>query len=510
MKRLALLGRGAVWLWLLVAGGAMTVAQAQVMPPVQSHAALTSLRVQTSPHAPDLQCTPARPKPRADKPVDADPPEVPDDEAVQSQVRDFRPNADVAVSLPGASRPTARLWRSAQPAQALRVGIWGDSHLAAGFFTSELVRLSQLPADQVSARFVPANMNRPGVRLPLRKSCVSPHWQYEPAHVASAGSASGPGLVNLFSQQADAWLALDLRNPQGQPDKRSVRFLYQQTSGPLNVAIRVDDGPEQRIDLQGAEGPAVLELVGDFPLSTVHVRLVQGSFRWQGLEWPLPAQTRLQLDVFGYPGATVAGWKQVRPEDLAAWWGPAAYDVVVLAFGTNEGNVQPFDASAYAQMLQASVAAWRSQFSLAACVLVAPGDRGVLVRRSQKRVPAVSSQKAQVKPKVNTPAKSTKATAVQPTQAGADLLRFTRVHAQIGRIQQQVALAQGCRYWSMLDAMGGAGGAYRWAKQTPALMARDLIHFTVPGYQRLAQSFAQDMGWNPAVFAHSPAPSAAD
>jgi lysophospholipase L1-like esterase len=62
----------------------------------------------------------------------------------------------------------------------------------------------------------------------------------------------------------------------------------------------------------------------------------------------------------------------------------------------------------------------------------------------------------------------------------------------------------------MLDAMGGAGGAYRWAKQTPALMARDLIHFTVPGYQRLAQSFAQDMGWNPAVFAHSPAPSSAD
>eukprot|EP01034_Spumella_vulgaris_P044348 gene44348-55153_t len=180
MKRLSLLRRGAVLLclWLLVAGWAMTVAQAQSMPPVQSRAALTSLRVQTSAHAPDLQCTPARPKPRVDKPVDADPPEVPDDEAVQSQVRDFRLNADVPVGLPGATRSTARLWRPDQPADALRVGIWGDSHLAAGFFTSELVRLSQLPADQVSSRFVPANMNRPGVRLPLRKSCVSPHWQY--------------------------------------------------------------------------------------------------------------------------------------------------------------------------------------------------------------------------------------------------------------------------------------------------------------------------------------------
>ena len=43
--------------------------------------------------------------------------------------------------------------------------------------------------------------------------------------------------------------------------------------------------------------------------------------------------------------------------------------------------------------------------------------------------------------------------------------------------------------------MGGAGGAYRWQARQPALMARDLIHFTVPGYQRLAQRFAQDMGW---------------
>jgi lysophospholipase L1-like esterase len=52
----------------------------------------------------------------------------------------------------------------------------------------------------------------------------------------------------------------------------------------------------------------------------------------------------------------------------------------------------------------------------------------------------------------------------------------------------------------MLDAMGGAGSAYRWAQQNPAWMARDLIHFTVPGYQRLAQIMAQDLGWNASVF----------
>jgi hypothetical protein len=89
-----------------------------------------------------------------------------------------------------------------------------------------------------------------------------------------------------------------------------------------------------------------------------------------------------------------------------------------------------------------------------------------------------------------------------------DVLRYTRVHDEIGRIQKQVAQTHGCHAWSMLEAMDGAGGAYRWARHNPPLMARDLIHFTVPGYQRLAQLMAQDLGWGPALFEGVPAPAA--
>ena len=62
-------------------------------------------------------------------------------------------------------------------------------------------------------------------------------------------------------------------------------------------------------------------------------------------------------------------------------------------------------------------------------------------------------------------------------------------------MQEKLAQEHGCRYWSMLEAMGGSGGAYRWVRNTPPWMAKDLIHFTVPGYQRLAQLFAEDIGW---------------
>jgi hypothetical protein len=76
-----------------------------------------------------------------------------------------------------------------------------------------------------------------------------------------------------------------------------------------------------------------------------------------------------------------------------------------------------------------------------------------------------------------------------------NLLHYTHIHQEIGQIQNAVGQENGCRVWSMLNAMGGQGGAYRWVRQNPPLMARDLIHFTVPGYQQLAQQFARDMGW---------------
>ncbi len=484
-------------LWRCMAGGLMLLGAstwAQSLSPVHSTLLQTVLSVQTRHDAPDLHCSKAPAKPRPAPVPDADPQEVPDEEEVQSQLGQFQQMAPALAGMTDARPSVAlrRLW-SPLPGQALRVGVWGDSHLAAGFWSQELQRLTQLPAQSIRSRFIPASMNRPGVRLPLRKTCTGPHWQYEPAHAAAAGAADpGPGLVNMFTRHNEAWLSWDLRNSGGLPDKRQVRLLYQQTRTPITLAIRVDGGDEQRLELQGREGPAVLDLVGDEPISTVQLRVAQGPFRLHGLEWPLPAETRLQLDVFGYPGATVAAWRQIQPADLAAWWGGSSYDVVVLAFGTNEGNVQPFDASAYAHMLQASVATWRQAFPDAACLLVAPGDRGILVRRSQKN----KSKLGHASP--------------SDRSRSPDLLKFTRVHAEIGRIQKQVAQAQGCHFWSMLDAMGGAGSAYRWAQQNPAWMARDLIHFTVPGYQRLAQLMAQDLGWHASVFSPGPQPARRD
>jgi GDSL-like Lipase/Acylhydrolase family len=427
------------------------------------------LQVQPRPDVANLACEPKAPAKRNPAPANPDPLEVPSDETV----RELADDADV-------QKPSAPEAGGALPAAgAQRIAIWGDSHLAAGFFTDELARQLKVPPDNVSNVLLPATMGRAGVRLPIRRACVSPQWKYELGYLGGEGARlPGPGLVNMVSQGPGATLAWDLRSDRRVPRYERVRILYQQTATPIVVGVSVDGAPETEVTLDGSVGPAVLELAADQPISRVNLRLVDGAMRFHGLDLQSARAAGNVMDVFGYPGATVASWKSAQLDYLSSWFGGRDYQLVLLEFGTNEGAAKPFDVQAYRRMLEESVRNMRSVFPNAACVLIAPGDRGVLVPQSANRNKGKGKgKKARPAPRI-------------------DLYVYSRIHAAIGQAQREVAAAAGCGAWSMMDAMGGPGQSYAWARATPPLMARDLIHFTVPGYQRFAQKFARDMGWS--------------
>lgn len=350
----------------------------------------------------------------------------------------------------------------------LRIAIWGDSHLAAGFFTDTLIRQTGLPPERVQSSFLPGSINRPGIRLPLRRSCLSAGWRHEPGYLGGNGTAPGPGLVNLSTSEIGAWLALDLRNSAGQPERRPLRFLYQQTPHPVQLAISLDGGQEYLIELPGGPaGPAALDLLRETPVSQLKIRLLQGALRWHGLAFGAVssgAGPSMIMDVFGYPGATANAWRQADLAYLGNWFQGVTYDVVMLEYGTNEGNVKQLDGASYQQGLRQAVGKLRTLFPRSACILIAPGDRGVLIRRG--------------------------------AGSGENVLHYSKVHAEIGRLQHLVAQEFNCKVWSMQTAMGGLGSAYQWVRQSPALMARDLIHFSVPGYQQLARQFFTELGWD--------------
>lgn len=449
-------------MWMLCAALAPSV-HAAALP-----LAVKQVQVQARPDVADLVCEKKLSAARPPASANPDPLEIPTDDTVDAMTSpdDVAPGAPPPASVP-----------SIRPAPGnFRMAIWGDSHLAAAFFSDELIKYLRVPGDAVANQLLPANMGRAGVRLPLRRSCVSPQWKYEPGYLGRDNtSAPGPGLMNMFSDQPGSTLAWDLRKDAKAPGYERVRILYQQTDAPMVVAISIDGAAEQSVTLASAPGPAALELVADRPMAQVKLRLVDAHFRLQGLELLAKQPSGFQMDVFGYPGATVAGWKTANADYFNAWF-TQPYQLVMLEFGTNEGNVKPFDATTYRSMLVQAVHNMRAAFPAAACVLIAPGDRGVLVPRS-----------ANIRKKGTRKAVARK----------IDLLVYSRIHAEIGRVQAQVAQDAGCSSWSMQDAMGGPGTAYQWARQSPALMAPDLIHFTVAGYQRLAQKFAHDMGWTP-------------
>ena len=359
----------------------------------------------------------------------------------------------------------------------LKIALFGDSHLAAGFFSGELIRLTH--STSVSSSLIAATVDRPGVRLPLRRVCSSGGWRYEASFAGVAAAAfPGPGLSSAVAGTAGADLSFDLRSEALEAYADQVQILYHQREVAQRLNVSVDRGEWLAIDLPaGAPQPARVVIKAPHPISILQFSTDTPEFRFQGLQLPTPPRAALTLDVFGYPGATVMGFDKA---DLSYWtqWfhQPPDYDAVVLWFGTNEGNVPSFDPAVYESQLRASLSKVRSVFAQSSCILIGPGDRGVVIKgvgKKRKRFKAGVRKQA--------------------------LLKYALIHAEINQIQRKVGQEFQCQAFDAQRAMGGLGSAYRWSKSNPRKMAVDLIHFTPLGYRELADDFAQSINWEQAV-----------
>src|SRR5688572_6551841 len=139
-----------------------------------------------NPKAPELTCPAV---PRAARP--ATPPATPDeDPEVVPTEEDL---GDLAHPEP-VPRPALdpdlvagfALRADAGRVQPLRIGVWGDSHMASGVFSGELVRAIASHGADVDTSYLPPTMGRSGVRLPIRKYCQATTWRLEPAYTSAS------------------------------------------------------------------------------------------------------------------------------------------------------------------------------------------------------------------------------------------------------------------------------------------------------------------------------------
>jgi hypothetical protein len=414
----------------------------------------------------------------------AEPTEIPDDADIEQALKEAREPTAANLATP----PRTGALR-ADKTSHLRIAIWGDSHMAAAFFSDQMLRQLIGPAgpsgNAVSSRFVHAGVGHGGVRALVRKTCLTGDWAREMAYAHGDGAAApGPGMSSLVAKKPGAMLALDLRDAQGHARHTRLQLLHHgEPSSSTRLAISVDGQTETLLTLTPHAGPNALDLSTEAPLSTLQIRVIDGPFRFQGLKLaesitPSPA---IHLDLFAYPGATVAGWVRSDLAYLASWFSDQPYDLALIAFGTNEGNDPRFNEPTYRDTLNKALGNFRLVFPHTQCVLIGPGDRGIRVAKSKMA-------------KAHKGNKNNKAVPHKPPAPTANLLKYSRIHAQIGQIQADVAAQHGCMAWRMQEAMGGAGSAYHWARKNPPLMAPDLLHFTPAGYRELANRFMADFG----------------
>lgn len=441
-----------------------------------------TLVVAVNPAAPELRCPSAprtaQPAPRPATPVAEDPEVVP----TLDDLGDLADRPPVpAPTIDPELAAGFSLASDSSGVRPLRLGVWGDSHMASGVFAGELARVLGTRGADVDTAYLPPTMSRSGVRLPIRKYCQSTTWRLEPAYTAGRTVQTGPALANLRTTGGSAYLWIDFRL-EGRPSRvNRLKVLYQPTGTASSVGIRIDDGPEQKVALTRTTASSNSLRTGEIeiasktgaPLSTIKLRLLQGAVVLQGFMLAHRDARPVTMDVFGLPSATVRGWAQVDTEYMKDALRGTSYDAVILEYGTNEGNDSKFERSRYAAGLDTALTGLRSVFPDAACLLIGPTDRGIRIRK-----PSASRSRRITKP------------APPP-----DLLRYARIHQEITSAQAEVGRRHGCASWDWQAHMGGPGGSYLWALSSPPLAARDLIHLTPAGYRQSALALAKAIGW---------------
>jgi len=358
----------------------------------------------------------------------------------------------------------------------------GDSHTAADLFTGRVrERLQQVFGAGGDAYIVPGKPHL-GVRSALFECDASDGWSYEALQKPDASTRrfylTG---FNAIAHHAGASLALRSRGGRSY-DRLEVSFLKQPGGG--RAEVLVDGSPSGEIDLDGAADERAT-----LALRAPEARASQGFHEIAVKALTDAPVTVTSVDVgregdgvsyisLGFPGATVQLLQKLTTENIADDFRHMAPDIVVLAFGTNEGFNDNLDIGVYAAQYEQIVQRLRS---------LRPGLRIVMIGPPDAARPANVCHAAGVGQECG----SGQVFQVSAGEGGAQCRFPTPPKLNLVReAQRRLAQRLGAEFWDWSSAMPGPCGAQIWAAANPPLMAHDYVHMTVEGYKQSADRFA--------------------
>ena len=358
----------------------------------------------------------------------------------------------------------AREAKGMPPVHILQIG---DSHTAGDVLTGAWRDLLQAQAGNGGRGMLPPGHPYDGYFTRGVTAAMGPGWQVS----ATFGKPWAPqhpplGLSSYSLTSTEPGATMALRDDSATPSFDRVVICAIAAPGAGKLVVKLG-GADHWIDFAAdAVTPRCETLRSEGLIPNIEVTSVDrpvtitswAVFRDDG---------GVALSNVGIVGSQLQHFARTDDAVLAVELRAYAPDLIVLAFGTNEGFAPSIDTAAYERTLRTQIERLRGLAPDVPILLLGPPDalsRREELRGGQGNCPVILG--------------------VAPLFAPPGL-------AQVRAVQRKVAADLHIAWWDWQARMGGLCSAERWVNQ--GLMRGDYVHFKTPGGERLARALQDDL-----------------
>lgn len=432
-------------------------------------------------------------------------------------------NADVLAPF-FAKLPRARI---GMPGRAVHILQLGDSHTAGDNITGGWRELLQAQWGSGGRGVLPPG--RPYNGYLTRGVTVAMSGGWHVSSIFGAGSAEPRGPIGLAgfaltSTASDARIAITA-DPGEMFDRAVICGIAEPDAGTLVVRFAEE---ERRIVFGSAnERPECVSLTAPAAQSTLEVATEGGPVRITS--WATFRDAGgVALSNLGVVGAQLVHFGRTDDAVIAEELRSYRPDLIVIAFGTNEGFTPAFSAFSYEATLRTQIGRIRRLAGNVPILLLGapdalsrqPGLRAnapgaaiacgpvprpaplpaPLPRPADPLAETIAGLAAQARVEGAEIADAPASAAAPPMMASATAAAPSRAPlfappalAAVREVQRRIADQLGVAYWDWQGRMGGACAAQRWVFGSPPRMRGDYVHFNAAGGRDIARALQADL-----------------
>lgn len=400
------------------------------------------------------------------------------------------------VPLSPAQMPTDR------PVHIVQIG---DSHTAGDAITGALREALQARLGNGGRGLMPPGRPHAGVRLRGVSIAQSGGW--------SARGLFGSGAAEPWPPRGITGYTLTSSSPGA-----SLSLTADASFTAFGVCVATSaDGPHLQLTLGtdtqelafAGDGPECRRIVPAVATDSARLELISGDAIVTG--WWVERPTGVVVSNLGVPGSQLQFLGRADDATIAAQFRALPPDLIILAFGTNEGFAPFFDATRLESQIREQVARIRRLAGTVPILLIGPPDAASRNTELRRNAPweATDCNSAIQRTPGRLPVEGLDiplwideggSLAPDPVQFSGPVPRAVRrglplfnppALAAASAVQRRMAGELGVAFWDWRARQGGACAAVRWMQS--GLMGPDFIHYSPTGGAEVARMLLADL-----------------